>query len=271
MTTAFLCTTCGTQFEPSDAPLRACAICNDERQYIGAGGQQWTTMAALRGSHFTIWREEEPKLIGLGTSPSFAIGQRALLVSTPQGNILWDCIGLLDASTVTAIQAMGGLAGVAISHPHYYTAMVEWADAFGCPVHLHGADREWVMRPSPRLQFWDGETKPLLDGLTLIRAGGHYPGGTVLHWRDGAAGRGALLSGDILQVVPSGWVSFMWSFPNFIPLSAGSARRVAEAVAPYAFDRIYGAFFGRVVPVDGHAVVMRSADRYIASLHTDRT
>ncbi len=267
---AFICVTCGTQFAPSDEPPPACIICDDERQYVGAGGQRWTTMPALRASHFNTIREKEPNLIGIGTTPQFGIGQRALLVRTPQGNILWDCISLLDPATILAIKGMGGLLGIAISHPHYYTTMTEWAEAFGCPVHLHEADREWVMRPSQRLQFWSGDTKPLLDGLTLVRAGGHYPGGTVLHWRDGAEGRGAMLTGDILQVVPSGWVSFMWSFPNFIPLSAGSVQRVAAAVAPYQYDRIYGAFFGRVVRKDAAAVTARSAERYVASLATER-
>jgi glyoxylase-like metal-dependent hydrolase (beta-lactamase superfamily II) len=162
------------------------------------------------------------------------------------------------------------LAGIAISHPHYYTAMTAWAEAFDCPIHLHAADREWVMHPSPHLSFWEGGSLPLLDGVTLVRAGGHYPGGAVLHWRDGAAGKGVLLSGDILQVVPSGWVSFMWSFPNFIPLSAGSVRRVAAAVAPYRYDRVYGAFSDRVIPADAGAIVARSAERYIASLSTER-
>jgi glyoxylase-like metal-dependent hydrolase (beta-lactamase superfamily II) len=268
---AFICVTCGTQYDASASAPEACLICDDERQYIGAGGQRWTTLPALQRSYFTTWREKEPGLIGLGTSPAFGIGQRALLVQTLQGNILWDCISLLDPSTVAAIRALGGLRGIAISHPHYYTTMVEWAEAFDCPVYLHEADRQWQMRPSPRLQLWSGDTKPLMDGLTLVRAGGHYPGGTVLHWRDGAAGKGALLSGDILQVVPSGWVSFMWSFPNFIPLSADTVRRVAAAIAPWEFDRIYGAFFGRVVSRDAKAVVARSAERYIASLETQRS
>lgn len=266
----FICVTCGTQYAPTDAPPPRCNICDEERQYIGAGGQRWITMDALRKSHFTTWQTQEPGLTGIGTAPQIGIGQRALLLRTPGGNILWDCVSLLDQSTIDAIGAMGGLAGIAISHPHYYTSMVDWADAFGCPVHLHAADREWVMRPSPRLAFWTGDTLPLLDGVTLVRLGGHYPGGTVLHWRDGAEGRGALLSGDILQVVPNGNVSFMWSFPNFVPLSAGSVRRVAAAAEPLVYDRIYGAFFNRVIPSDAKAVVARSAALYLRSLETER-
>ena len=64
--------------------------------------------------------------------PAFAIGQRALLLRTAGGNVLWDCIAL-DAATVTLIKGLGGIKAIAISHPHFYTTMVEWARAFDCP------------------------------------------------------------------------------------------------------------------------------------------
>ena len=157
-----------------------------------------------------------------------AIGQRAILVRTPSGNVLWDCIALIDEATVDVLKGLGGIAAIAISHPHYYTTMVEWSRALGgVPIHLHAADRQWVMRADPAVQFWDGDTKQIGPGLTLVRLGGHFDGGTVLHWADGCEGRGMLLSGDILQVVPSGHVSFMWSYPNLIPLSAAKVRRMA--------------------------------------------
>src|SRR3712207_8730925 len=75
------------------------------------------------------------------------------------------------------------------------------------PIHLHAADRQWVMRADPAVRFWEGDTKPIGPGLTLVRLGGHFDGGTVLHWADWSEGRGVLLSGDILQVVPSRHVS----------------------------------------------------------------
>jgi hypothetical protein len=40
---------------------------------------------------------------------AFAINQRALLLRTPHGNILWDCIANLDPATQTLITALGGL------------------------------------------------------------------------------------------------------------------------------------------------------------------
>ncbi|MBB4637912.1 hypothetical protein FHS01_003971 [Longimicrobium terrae] len=264
---AWICVTCGTQFTPLPSPPDACPICADERQYVGHGGQRWTTLEDLRRTHRNAWQRLEPGLMGIGTEPRFAIGQRALLVRTPAGNILWDCIALLDDATIDIIRALGGLRAIAISHPHYYTTMVEWARAFDAPVLLHAADREWVMRPDERIEFWDGETRDLGGGATLIRCGGHFAGGTVLHWADGADGRGALLTGDIIQVVPDRrWVSFLRSYPNLIPLDAASVRRVAAVVEPYAFDRIYGAWWDMHVMEDARNAVARSAARYVAAL-----
>jgi hypothetical protein len=44
----FICTTCGTQYAESDQATGSCAICQDERQYVKATGQNWTTLAWLR-------------------------------------------------------------------------------------------------------------------------------------------------------------------------------------------------------------------------------
>jgi hypothetical protein len=173
---AFICTACGTQFPPSDTAPQQCVICEDERQFVPPRGQTWTTLAALAAGYLNAYREHEAGLIGIGTQPSFAIGQRALLIRTPRGNVLWDCISLLDAATVTLINALGGLKAIAISHPHFYTTMVEWSRAFGdVPVHLHANDQEWIMRPDPCLQLWHGDTLQLMPDVTLIRCGGHSP------------------------------------------------------------------------------------------------
>jgi glyoxylase-like metal-dependent hydrolase (beta-lactamase superfamily II) len=260
----FICTTCGTQFAEADNPPAEGKICTDERQYVGWAGQQWTTLADLRQSHRNSIRLEEAGLYGIGMEPSFAIGQRALLITHPEGNVLWDCIPLLDDGLVQMVKGIGGISAIAISHPHYYTSMVEWSRAFDCPILLHAADRQWVMRPDPAIEFWGGETKAIGTGLTLIRCGGHFDGGTVLHWPDGAGGEGVILSGDILQVVQDRrWVSFMYSYPNFIPLSASKVRQIVDAVERFEFERIYGAFWGKVVATDAKAAVRRSAERYV--------
>jgi len=206
-------------------------------------------------------------LYGVGVEPKFAIGQRALLVQAPSGNVLWDCVALLDEGIADTIRALGGLSAIAISHPHYYTTMVEWARAFDVPVLLHAADREWVMRPDSRITFWEGETRAVGEGLTLVRCGGHFEGGTVLHWAAGAEKRGALLTGDIIQLLPdAGWVSFMRSYPNLIPLDAARVRAIAGAVRPYAFDRMYGAWWDMSVERDAARVLERSVARYLSAI-----
>ena len=271
MTTPFICVTCGTQFSPSERPPESCPICDDERQYVGWSGQRWTTLDELRRDHRNEIRDDLA-LTGIGTAPAFAIGQRALLVRTPTGNLLWDCITLIDDATVETILGLGGIRAIAISHPHYYSCVVEWSRAFGAAVYLHAADRHWVMRPDAAIEFWDGDTKELWSGLTLIRAGGHFAGGTVLHNRDGVGGRGAILAGDIIQVVQDRrWVSFMYSFPNYIPLSGAEVDRIVAAVEPYAFDRIYGAWWDRNVEAGAKEAVKLSAERYKKALEGTAT
>ena len=265
---SFICTACGSAYVPSETPPAVCLICNEERQYVPLSGQSWTTLARLQHSHMPTFRDEAG-VLGIGMSPSFAIGQRALLVRTPGGNILWDCISLVSDVVVELIRGIGGLKAIAISHPHYYTTMVAWSRTFGgIPVYLHAADREWVMEPDPCLVFWDGDRNEIAPGVTLIRAGGHYPGGTVLHWAHGGPdGRGALLSGDILQVAADRkHLGFMRSYPNFIPLGAAAVRAIRDRVAPCEFDAVYGAFWDAVIPRNGKAQVEASVERHITWL-----
>jgi hypothetical protein len=265
--TAYICQICGTQHADAARPPEHCAICEDERQYVGWNGQQWTTLERLRAEHNADIRDEEPGLTGIGMTPDFAIGQRALLVQTPGGNVLWDCVALLDDEIVAAVRRLGGLSAIAISHPHYYTTMVDWSMAFDAPVYLHAADREWVMRPDERIVYWEQDELELEPGVTLLRLGGHFDGGTVLHWAAGRDGRGALLAGDITTVVQDRrFVSFMWSYPNLIPLPAATVRDIVARLEQYEFDRLYGAWWGRVVFEDAHNAVRRSAERYIRAL-----
>ena len=262
-----ICRTCGVQYA---TPREDCPICLDERQYVGWGGQQWTTMAELAARHRTELREEEPDLIGVGVEPSFAIGQRALLVRTPHGNVLWDCISVLDDAGRERIAELGGIAAICISHPHFYGANVEIADAFGARILLPHADKEWIQRPSPRIELFDEQAEPV-PGLTVARIGGHFDGAAVLHWPAGSDGRGALLTGDTITVVPDRrFVSFMWSYPNLIPLDEATVQDIARRVERFAFDRIYGGWWGRIVVADGPAAIRRSADRYVARLHGER-
>jgi hypothetical protein len=266
-----ICTACGTQYPESPRPPEQCAICEEERQYVPPRGQTWTTLDALSKSHMNGFHEYDTGIIGIGSQPSFAIGQRALLVRTERGNVLWDCIATLDMATINMIKGLGGLKAIAISHPHFYTTMVEWARAFDCPIHLNAADSDWIMRRDDAIKLWTGDTLRLWDGVTLVRCGGHFPGGTVMHWAGGGGSRGIVCAGDILTVATDRkWLSFMRSYPNFIPLSAREVEHIGEALAPFQFDLIYGHYFDRVIAKDAKQVLEKSVARYVAAINGTR-
>ena len=266
----FICVQCGAQFGATAQPPPRCTICEDERQFVRYGGQVWTTLERLATDHHNRFQDEAPQLLGIGTEPEFAIGQRALLLQSPGGNLLWDCISLVDEKTIAEVKARGGIRAIAISHPHFYSSMVEWAAHFDAQIFLHAKDRQWVMRPADagsRIQFWEGKTLPLWDGLTLINCGGHFEGGTVLHWPAGASGKGALLTGDIITVVQDRrYVSFMRSYPNLIPLGTPAINRILERIEPFSFDQIYGGWWKANVRSNAKAAVARSAQRYLHAI-----
>jgi glyoxylase-like metal-dependent hydrolase (beta-lactamase superfamily II) len=261
---AFICTTCGTQYPHSEQPPAGCTICQEERQYVNALGQSWTTLDAMCRTHFNAFRQHEPGLIGIGTTPAFAIAQRALLLRSAGGNILWDCISFIDPATVAIVNALGGVSAIAISHPHFYASMIEWSRAFGnAPIYLHADDEQWVMRPDPAVKFWTGAIRELAPGVTLIHCGGHFAGGTVLHWAQGAGGKGALLSGDIAMVTPDKKLSFLRSYPNLVPLDASTVQHIADVLEHWPFDPIYGAWWDRIIARGGKAAMAYSVRRYI--------
>ena len=175
---------------------------------------------------------------------------------------------MLDPATITLINRLGSLKAIGISHPHFYTTMVEWSRAFGgVPIDLHADDHRWIMRPDPSIQLWNGDTLKLLPDITLIRCGGHFPGGTVLHWAKGAGGRGVLCSSDIATVTTDRkFLSFMRSYPNLIPLSAEQVTGIAVALKPFQFDTIYGHYFDRVIPTGGKHTLEMSVKRYVAAI-----
>ncbi|MCD7035503.1 hypothetical protein LRR81_14755 [Metabacillus sp. GX 13764] len=264
----YICMTCGVQYEPSEREPESCPICEDERQYVNPEGQKWTTLQSMKkeGRFQNKWVEEEEGLYSVKTDPGFAIGQTAYFIKQESGNVLWDCLTYLDEESIQKIKKLGGIHAIAISHPHYYSACIEWAEEFDAKVLLHENDRHWVQRGSNFIQYWKGQSFPIHKNMILHCLGGHFPGGTVMEWREGNEGKGILFSGDILQVAPDqDWVSFMYSYPNMIPLPAEKVKAMAMQTEEMKFDRIYSAF-RRIVKKEAQASVKRSAKRYIAAL-----
>jgi glyoxylase-like metal-dependent hydrolase (beta-lactamase superfamily II) len=108
--------------------------------------------------------------------------------------------------------------------------------------------------------LWEGAALPLWDNIQLVLCGGHFPGANILHW---PTGKGALLAGDVIQVSPDlKTVSFMYSYPNLIPLPKKDILQIRAAVKPLQYDALYGAF-GRVIAANGQQAVEFSIQRYL--------
>ncbi|OJX16707.1 MAG: MBL fold metallo-hydrolase [Devosia sp. 67-54] len=262
----FICTSCGTQFANSSTPPAHCPICDDDRQFNAGHMQEWTTHDALSRSH-RLRIEDDDGVLGFGITPNFAIPQRALLLPTDGGNILWECVSLVTDEVVSALNARGGVDLITVSHPHFYSSMVEWSEALGgVPILLHEADREWMQRPSARISFWSGDTQELSAGVTLLRAGGHFPGSTVLHWKDGPRAGGALFAGDA-PFIPADRrrFTFLYSAPNYVPMPSREIRRMRELLNGYDFADAYGFTWGRNLIGNARAILDASFDRHLAN------
>ncbi len=263
-----ICKTCGTQFANSEHAPDHCPICEDDRQYVGWKGQRWTTHEALTETYKQRLEDDEG-VFGLGVTPDLAIDQRALLLPTDAGNIMWESLSLVTDEAVEAINRRGGLDRIIISHPHFYASMGEWSDAFGgIPIMIHEADRQWVQRPHPSINFWTGNELVLSESVTLMRAGGHFPGSTVLHWADGPREGGALFSGDTPQVA---WdrrhVSFMYSYPNMVPMRTSDVIAMRERLAKLQFEDVFGYTWGLNIIGGGREAVDASFERYLAAVN----
>jgi hypothetical protein len=262
-----MCQNCGTQYADSDTPPTSCKICSDERQYVGWGGQKWMTHEEL-GQRRQARIEMDGDLLGIGITPSFAIPQRSLFVPTNDGNFLWECTSLVTPEAVAALQERGGVDMIVISHPHFYSVMIEWSDALGgVPILLHEADKAWVSRSFAHLKFWTGDVHKLAPSINLYRCPGHFPGSTVLHWKNGPKGKDVLLSGDALHVVQDRrHVSFMYSVPNYIPSHPDCVREIQHRLEGLNIDDVYGFTWGLNILGGGRAAIDASFERYFAAI-----
>jgi len=245
-----ICTTCGTMFPADQKVPDLCPICNDDRQFISLDGQSWINSEDERLSYLTV-------------KPGFAIGQRAFLLLSPSGNILWDCIPLLNEATKAFIRKQGGLKAIAFSHPHFYSNMNEWAAEFDCPVYIHEKDKPWIFNKGPNVQLWAGDEKPLWDDVTLVHIGGHFPGSSMLHISNLSA-TGTMLCGDSLYISRSlRHTAVMFSYPNSIPLQKEDFAAFYEKCSKLKFDTLYGATFeGQELEGNAYEIFTNSMNRY---------
>jgi glyoxylase-like metal-dependent hydrolase (beta-lactamase superfamily II) len=262
-TQSTICTTCGTKFPDDQKSPELCPICNDDRQFINLKGQSWTTSEDLEKSHAVKISKINNRLHYLTIKPDFAIGQRAFLLLSASGNILWDCIPLLNDTTKAFIHEHGGLKAIAFSHPHFYSNMNEWAEEFDCPIYIHEKDKAWIFNPGPHIQLWNGDEKPLWDDIKLAHVGGHFPGSSMLHIA-GMSNGGVMLCGDSLYISRSRrHTAVMFSYPNSIPLLKEDFAAFYEKCSKLKFDTLYGATFeGQDLEGNAYPIFTKSMNRY---------
>lgn len=237
-----ICKTCGTRYNKQTFDKTTCRICSDERQYVKKYGQQWLSYNDLSREHTLQIKQWSSNLFQFQVLPKLAIAQRAFLIKIPGGNILWDCLPFLDQSTVAFIQKNGGIDAIAISHPHYYSLMNEWAKTFDCPIYIHKNDKEWAMDDKQQIVFWEGDKKELNQDVTIFHIGGHFPGSAVLQCKLPKY-KETLFVGDTLYLSPDKkHLSAMFSYPNIIPLTQHGTLNVFNRASKISFNTLFGAF-----------------------------
>jgi hypothetical protein len=263
--TTWICDGCGLEHPDSaEPPAGGCVLDRgdvgiEERGDLGPHGR-WVTPEQLAARpHHVRYRGHGRGLHSLSREPRFAIGHWSFLARTAHGNLLWDPPAYLDDEIGGLVQALGGVAVVAASHPHMFGAQVRWSHAFDrAPVLVNAENREWLPRTDPVVDFWRGEARPL-PGVGLVQLGGHMPGSAVAHLADGT-----LLVGDSISGVPKhpAWVSFTRSYPKLMPLSPAVVRRLVDRLDALDYDRLY-TLGGDTLDADARQVVHRSADAHI--------
>jgi hypothetical protein len=184
----------------------------DPRQYVPESGQSWSCLDFARSLQKNIIEtdEQDPRIHYIYTKPlppseqrsssgleesladsmlthkQLGIGQRAILLETDGGNVLWDLVALLDDDTIDFIRSKGGLKAIVISHPHYYTTHIDWAEEFKCPVYVSKEDEEWLCREDKEgVRKWVksvDEIEEVNGAVTAVQCGGHFDGSLVLMW-----------------------------------------------------------------------------------------
>lgn len=253
-----ICCTCGTQY-PQNYSSNECTICNEERQYVPESGQQWISTDLFKLKHRNKIVALTSYLFEIVVEPSFAIGQRAFFLISASGNILWDCVPLLNDEIFEFINSKGGLKAIAFSHPHYYSNMNDWAKAFDCPIFIHEEDEPYIVDKGVAIKLWHGKELKLWDDIRLINIGGHFKGSSVL-----LLPNGVMLCGDTMYLSPSKkHFAMMYSYPNRIPLPIKEIIRIKKALDDLDFNAVYGFYSYQNLTENVKEILESSFSRYL--------
>jgi hypothetical protein len=257
------CSACGTAFVDEKFTSGNCPVCSDDRQYIPSKGQSWTKREDLQNNFNNLITPIADNFYEIKTIPKFAIGQRAFLITSPNGNILWDCMPLLKDNTVEFIKSKGGLKAIAISHPHYYSSMNEWAETFNCPIYIHQSDEEFIFTKGSHINLWNGDENELWDSIKIKNIGGHFPGSSILIVPF-LSKEGTILCGDTFYISPSKrHISVMYSYPNLIPVSLSEINRINGIMKNVPFDTIIGGFDNQKISPNAKDILNASFAKYL--------
>lgn len=263
MNTKKICIACGTQFPLEKNNIEICTICSEERQYIPQKGQSWTNHQTLLTTHKNKIVKLNENLYEIVVEPSFAIGQRAFLVISKTGNILWDCIPLLDFETIKFINEKGGLKVIAISHPHYYSNMNDWAATFNCPIYIHKKDHEFIIDNGKNVKLWEGNKIEIFDYINIHNIGGHFDGSSILIIPS-MSKLGTMLTGDTMYLSPTKkHFAIMYSYPNRIPLPINEIIRIKDRFETISFDTVYGFYSYQNLTENAREIFNKSLETYL--------
>ncbi|BBN04693.1 hypothetical protein MPTK1_3g06910 [Marchantia polymorpha subsp. ruderalis] len=264
-----VCGHCGTMFGVGKA-RGDCVICTDDRQLgLLPWGQSWGTYSQLRRLEAPLLlRNAERDLVEISYTTK---RQRCFLILNPLGNILWGSTTFLDDAAIVTIKKLGGIRAIAVSHPHELFGYAKWAVTFQCPVYIHERDKNLVVHNTEFIETWDGEELALCSQIKLIRLGGHYDGGAILHWTNNGLdqdGKGVILCADMLQVGEDGQtVSSMRSYHNFIPISESDVQRIIWKLLSVEYERLYASGNIRDLPVNAKVLTNLSLEKYACVIH----
>ena len=250
---AWICVTCGVQYPDTDRLPGGCPICEDERQYVGWHGQQWTTMAEIARGHRVVSRNEEATWSASASSrPLRSASGRcwcALRTAT--------CCG-----TVSAARRAGPWADRRPRRnrrdlpvpPRISTRPTSSSPTPSTPASSSRAPTSTGSSDGPRwIELFDDDIEPV--------PGSPWPASADTSTAPPCC-TGPLAPTSVARCSPEtpsplcktaiGSVScgaFPTSFPSIRP---PSSRSPAES-RRFAFDRVYGGWWGRVVVEDGAA------------------
>lgn len=269
-----ICDNCGTQY--TTKPEGDCSICSDDREFVRASGQEWTTLGELSESrtHSLMVDTEDPRIAFIQCKPAFAIDQTPFLLNTSGGHYIWDCQAPFTPALGTYLSSLEpALKAIVISHPHFFSTSLTWSRALHVPLYVCETDREWYQRrgeigPDDEVKWWTGR-REIGPGVTVVQCGGHFPGSSVLHWDrslepgDGPK-TGVLLTADTMMVcMDRKGFTFMWSYPNMTPLRPKDAVEVVKAVDEFEFEVASSSWPNTMIRCDAKRLMHMSLERYL--------